>query len=505
MGGGVGRGGGVWGVGAGTTTCHRPSRDHSHPSTTFHPFLPTPSSDGHVKFWKKTAGGVEFAKHFKAHLGPVSALAVSADGARAASASPDGTAKLYDVATFDMTAMLPLGFVPGAMDWAAARGDPAGLLVVADADAPRLAVYDIGAGAGGEGATFHTPTTTPVLALRYNAAADALVIADSKGILDFWRPATASFPSDATSFTLKSDADLYALAKARTTCRCLEVAGDGSKFVAACGDGRVRVFDFATGKLRREGAGRAGVVGWAGRKAAMTGCPRVPLRAGHPCRRAWTPSTTPAHTHAPPRRVYDESPDAAAELQRAGGPAFRLEAIDFGRRLAAERERVADPGALASNAVFDDSGHFLLVPTLLGIKVINLETNRVVRVLGKVESTERFVRVALFQGVPRAGASGADLLVVGALSLFALPFAVNSSLHSYLILAYAGSEKAAEDVGFYYAANASGRLAGILLSGILTQHYGMAGCLWGSAVMLAVCFGITALLPSAAISRRVPA
>ena len=41
----------------------------------------------------------------------------------------------------------------------------------------------------------------------------------------------------------------------------------------------------------------------------------------------------------------------------------------------------------------------------------------------------------------------------------ALPFAVNSSLHSYLILAYAGSEKAAEDVGFYYAANATGRLA----------------------------------------------
>ena len=48
------------------------------------------------------------------------------------------------------------------------------------------------------------------------------------------------------------------------------------------------------------------------------------------------------------------------------------------------------------------------------------------------------------------------------LALFGLPFAVNSSLHSYLILAYAGSEKAAEDVGFYYAANATGRLMGIV-------------------------------------------
>ena len=51
------------------------------------------------------------------------------------------------------------------------------------------------------------------------------------------------------------------------------------------------------------------------------------------------------------------------------------------------------------------------------------------------------------------------------------------SLHSYLILAYAGSEKAAEDVGFYYAANAMGRLFGILLSGVLYQIGGMTACL----------------------------
>ena len=80
-------------------------------------------------------------------------------------------------------------------------------------------------------------------------------------------------------------------------------------------------------------------------------------------------------------------------------------------------------------------------------------------------------------------------------ALFGLPFAVNSSLHSYLILAYAGSEKAAEDVGFYYAANAAGRLIGILLSGVLYQAAGMTGCLLGSAVMLALCWLITLWLP----------
>jgi predicted MFS family arabinose efflux permease len=90
-----------------------------------------------------------------------------------------------------------------------------------------------------------------------------------------------------------------------------------------------------------------------------------------------------------------------------------------------------------------------------------------------------------------------ELLLVTGLALFGVPFAVNSSLHSYLILAYAGSEKAAEDVGFYYAANAAGRLLGIILSGLLYQFAGIEGCLIGSAVMLLLCWAITFILPAA--------
>jgi predicted MFS family arabinose efflux permease len=89
-----------------------------------------------------------------------------------------------------------------------------------------------------------------------------------------------------------------------------------------------------------------------------------------------------------------------------------------------------------------------------------------------------------------------DIVLVTGLVLFGVPFAVNSSLHSYLILAYAGSEKAAEDVGFYYAANAAGRLSGTLLSGLLYGVGGMTACLAGSAAMLALCWLMTLLLPS---------
>jgi predicted MFS family arabinose efflux permease len=98
-----------------------------------------------------------------------------------------------------------------------------------------------------------------------------------------------------------------------------------------------------------------------------------------------------------------------------------------------------------------------------------------------------------------------DLIVTIGLGVFGFAFAVISSLHSYLVLAYAGSAKAAEDVGFYYAANAAGRLIGIVLSGALVQIGGLAACLWGSAAMLAVCLAVTILLPTAAVTQKVPA
>jgi predicted MFS family arabinose efflux permease len=97
-----------------------------------------------------------------------------------------------------------------------------------------------------------------------------------------------------------------------------------------------------------------------------------------------------------------------------------------------------------------------------------------------------------------------DIVLVIGLSIFGLPFAVNSSLHSYLILAYAGSKKAAEDVGFYYAANAAGRLIGILLSGALYQASGIVACLLGSAVMLLICWVTTFFLPHSAERPSLP-
>jgi len=59
-------------------------------------------------------------------------------------------------------------------------------------------------------------------------------------------------------------------------------------------------------------------------------------------------------------------------------------------------------------------------------------------------------------------------------------FAINSAVHSYLILAYSDYDKVSMNVGFYYMANAGGRLVGTLLSGWAYQTQGLEGCLWWS-------------------------
>ena len=82
---------------------------------------------------------------------------------------------------------------------------------------------------------------------------------------------------------------------------------------------------------------------------------------------------------------------------------------------------------------------------------------------------------------------GLDTVIVIGLLVFGALFAINSALHSYLILAYSKATNVTEDVGFYYSANALGRLFGTILSGLLFQISGIAGCICGSVVFLIIC------------------
>ncbi|KGK42627.1 MFS transporter permease [Nitrincola sp. A-D6] len=93
------------------------------------------------------------------------------------------------------------------------------------------------------------------------------------------------------------------------------------------------------------------------------------------------------------------------------------------------------------------------------------------------------------------------VIVVG-LMVFGAVFAVNSSLHSYLIVSYARGDGVSLDVGFYYMANAMGRLLGTILSGWLYMAYGLVTCLVVSAVMVLAAVLISLALPAGRLAAN---
>ncbi|KIH90348.1 peptidylprolyl isomerase domain and WD repeat-containing protein 1 [Sporothrix brasiliensis 5110] len=333
-------------------------------------FLITTSVDGVVKFWKKVAEGIEFVKQFSAHQGPIASVSASRDGRSFASAgATDSTIKIFDVATFDLLSMIAIDFVPRCICWVHRRGASLPLLAVADAESSAIHIYD-GRGEAAAATSKKPPTDaavvddvapqkpihtiksmhrTPVTLMAYNEPYDCVVSADSGGMVEYWRP-NGTYEKPDNVFRLKSSTSLFEFKKNKTVPTALALSPTGQQFATlSMPDRKVRLFDFATGKLTR---------------------------------------------------TYDESLRTLEDMQQAGTALRQLDAVEFGRRLAAEHELESDALRNKANVVFDESGHFLLYGSMLGIKVVNTVTNQVVKLYGADEHI-RPLQLALYQGQPQ--------------------------------------------------------------------------------------------------------
>ena len=345
-------------------------------------FVVTADAAGAVKFWKKGPRGITFVKVYRAHVGGVAALVVSADGARVATAGDDGTVKFFDVASFDLTTMARLGFSPAAATWAYKPGAAKRILAVADAHSTAVVLLDgdDGAIAPLGRAVLHA---SPVLALAFAPASGLVISADAKGTIECWAPdADSGFAPQpgALSYASKLDTDLYALAKARALPTAITTHARSNSFCVSASDGHIRVFSIATGRIVREYAEGASDYA-SGVAPAPSGISPADLSA-----RISHERTIEASTVAASRAIL--APRGADWSVSRSPP---------------------------SAAVFDDSGTVLLVPTLSGIKAISLDANRVLALIGARDATAlRFSGLALFQGVATAsdsqapGAGGAN-------------------------------------------------------------------------------------------------
>ncbi|RYP91633.1 hypothetical protein DL770_002259 [Monosporascus sp. CRB-9-2] len=312
-------------------------------------FLITSSVDGVVKFWKKIAQGIEFVKEFKAHQGEIRSVSVSQDGRSFATAGADRTIKIFDVITFDLLTMLSLDYTPRCICWVHKRGASLPLLAVSDDGKPLIDIYD---GRGESSDPIHSIKglhRSVVSVMAFNHAYDCVVSADEKGMLEYWSP-NANYEKPNNVFQYKSSTNLFEFKKAKSTPVSITVSPSGHQFVAySLPDRKIRLFEFGTAKLYR---------------------------------------------------TYDESLQVIEEMQQAGTAMQKLDDVDFGRRLAAEREIESASVNNKVNVIFDESGHFILYGSIVGVKVLNTFTNQVVKVYGKDENL-RPVNLAIYQGQPQ--------------------------------------------------------------------------------------------------------
>mmetsp|Transcript_46289 Transcript_46289/g.53346 ORF Transcript_46289/g.53346 Transcript_46289/m.53346 type:complete len:669 (+) Transcript_46289:30-2036(+) len=323
-------------------------------------FLITSSQDGNIKFWKKDQELVEFVKNYQAHNESICAIALSGDGTRLVTSGVDSvggseddgqavyTVKLFDVVAFDMISIKQVDFVPHFVEFVSNSDSLQPLIAVGSRDSQDIQVFKAEESDAERISVFSH--VDKVQCLKYNEVYDVVISADQKGIIDYWDPRTGAFPKDqqAFKFDFKSDTDLFKFLEIGSVPSSISLSRDGRFFAMACSDKTYRVFGFLTGKLIRE---------------------------------------------------FNESNEVILHNQTSpdGPRATKLEKKDFDKRMKVERD--FDKHALFSpNIVFDETGTFVIYTTLLGIKVVNVISKEVIRVLGLVENTERFVRLTLYQG-----------------------------------------------------------------------------------------------------------
>lgn len=125
-----------------------------------------------------------------------------------------------------------------------------------------------------------------------------------------------------------------------------------------------------------------------------------------------------------------------------------------------------------------------IVQTLSPALLKRLPTSSIGKQSGLIAAILAFVPLVIAQGL-HSGLSISHTIIIG-LAIFAIIFAINSSWHSFLIVHYANRENVSLNVGFYYTANAMGRLLGTVLSGYIYSQYGLISCLIISASFVAI-------------------
>ncbi len=339
-------------------------------SSARHGYVITACEEGIVKFWKRTSAEpgeeqsanhtqmdpatpcLEFVKSFTAHIGPIMSLCLDPFEDTMASIGSDGVIKIYDVSTFDATAMVKTGLSFGRTACFLQDASRDSLLAISSASDGSIFIYSTSSLQQMQILSFHSK---PVTCLAYNPKHRCCISADEQGILEVWDCTSGSKDGEAVGshcsktnnqieYASKMTTDLYKLAKKNTYARA--IAMSNNFFVVCAADYKIYVYQLTTGKIQVR---------------------------------------------------YDERLEVYAVKN---GATYGIDPIEFGKRAATERELEEHPRLPTSQLVqMDLSEQYLLVATLVGIKVIDWKKNKVLKIIGKADSSQlRFLSFCLCLG-----------------------------------------------------------------------------------------------------------
>ena len=302
-------------------------------------FIVSVSFDGVVKFWKKQFEGIEFVKAISTSS-RILDCSLSPDGSEIAMITSARHMLLFDVGNFSLFGDVKLDFAPACL---AHLGQEIAISCTDD-NLVRIVQRE------GELTRCYKAHLAPVLYMKYSSELNTIVSIDAGGLIELWSPDTLTIPK-ACLFSSKLQTDLFAIKKAKT--KPVALAMGKSAFAVLCSEGRLFIYRLTTAKLWKE---------------------------------------------------LDESFDALVIAQ--SDPHLKilhLTDAEFARRAGINQDVSShpDPRFLADSVAFDASGDVLILSTPVGIKFLDLVSNTLPKILGKMEKSERFLSLAVYQGKPQ--------------------------------------------------------------------------------------------------------
>lgn len=350
-------------------------------------FVITASVEGIVKFWKKNnVGNLEFIKSFRAHSSPLTSAALSPDGCWLATGSFDKSIKIFDIENFDMIEIIKYDGIVGQMVWWKSPTFNSYRLLVTNKveqqeeteeernepdmnpeknaeNGPlksHLTIFDPWNFSSKSKNDFNRiysfiyneveENIPEITSLAVQASTSTLVCGCADHSLKYFsiEESQDSKKISLIEFSWSSKNHLDDFKTDEGIVSGITFSPDENLFVTMSSDRFVRVFKFESGKMIKKLDDRLGLY---------------------------------------------------SEAQQAGKLPVKLDDLEFGRRLAVERDLQRTPYFSDLKAIFDQSGQYLFFPSPIGIKVVNLENNRVVRLLAREDSL-RPLQIALYQGIP---------------------------------------------------------------------------------------------------------